>query len=190
MSQQLLEMLLKADGLQPRDARVISTGQDWTRRTMLLDAGQMDALISEEPFATWLLQQDKVYFLLNLADPDSSRHIPGSWALHAAVATRPDVIANDPEKVKRLVNAVRRSLRWIAAHTPEEVVDSLGITRAEEKAMILLCLRKYPRLYSPDGAFSNRQIQETDRFFHASTPEASSVRMEDLINDQWAGRKE
>lgn len=190
MSQQLLEMLLKADGLQPREARVISTGQDWTRRAMLLDSGQMDAIVSEEPFATWLLQQEKVFFLRNLADPDSNRDIAGSRALHATLATRPDVIANEPEKVRRLVNAVRRSLRWIAEHTPEEVVEQLAGLSEEEKGLIRVCLRKYPRLFSRDGAFSNLQIAETNQFFHAGSPEATAVRMENLINDQWAGRKE
>ncbi|MBF0164928.1 MAG: ABC transporter substrate-binding protein [Magnetococcales bacterium] len=190
MSQQLLEMLLKSDGLQPREARVISSGQDWRRRAMLLDSGQMDAIVSEEPFATWLLQQEKVFFLRNLADPDSNRDIAGSRVLHVTVATRPDVIAHEPEKVKRLVNAVRRSLRWIAEHTPEEVVERLGITNDEEKGLIQLCLRTYPRLFSRDGAFSNLQIKETNQFFHAGGPETSAVRMEDLINDQWAGRKE
>ncbi|MEO5346937.1 MAG: ABC transporter substrate-binding protein [Magnetococcus sp. YQC-9] len=190
LSQQVIEMLLQADGLQPRDARVISTGQDWTRRAKLLESGQVDAIVAEEPFASWMLQQDKVFFLLNLADPTPKQPIVGAGVLHAALATRPDVIANEPEKVKRLVRAVQRSLRWIAEHSPEELVERLAITQPEQREPLLLCLKKYPRLFSRDGAFSNHQIEETNRFFHTSTPDASSIRMEELINDQWAGRKE
>ncbi|MBF0212445.1 MAG: ABC transporter substrate-binding protein [Magnetococcales bacterium] len=190
VAQQLLELLLRSDGLQPRDARVISTGQEWGKRQTMLDSGQVDAIVSEEPFASSMQAQGKVFFLVNLAEPETTRHIPGAQVLHAALATRPDVIANDPEKVKRVVNALRRSLRWIADHTPEELADRLGVTQPEERSHLLLCLRKYPRLFSRDGAFSRRQIDETNRFFHASTPEATAIRMEDLINDRWAGRKE
>ncbi|MBF0627171.1 MAG: ABC transporter substrate-binding protein [Magnetococcales bacterium] len=190
VAQQLLELLLRSDGLQPRDARVISTGQEWAKRTAMLDAGQVDAIVSEEPFASSLLAQGKVFFLVNLAEPETTRHIIGAQVLHAALATRPDVVAQEPEKVKRLVAALGRSLRWIAGHTPEELVERLGVNDADERAQILLCLHKYPRLFSKDGAFSQKQIDETNRFFHASTPEATAIRMEDLINDRWAGRKE
>lgn len=190
VAQQLLELLLRSDGLDPKEARVISTGQEWSKRTAMLDSGQVDAIVSEEPFASALLAAGKVFFLVNLAEPETTRHIPGAQVLHAALATRPEVALNDPEKVRKVVNALRRSLRWIAEHSPEEIVDRLNITQPEERSHLLLCLKKYPRLFSRDGAFSRKQIGETNRFFHASTPDAASVRMEDLINDRWAGRKE
>lgn len=190
VAQQLLELLLQADGLQAREARVISTGQDWAKRTAMLDAGQVDAIVSEEPFASTLLAAGKVFFLVNLAEPDTTHHIPGTNVLHAALATRPDVVANDPEKVRRLVNALRRALRWIATHTPEALIEQLKITDAQERENLLLCLKKYPRLFSQDAKFSNQQIKETNLFFHTVTPEAQIVHMEDLIDDRWVGRKE
>ncbi|MBF0614533.1 MAG: ABC transporter substrate-binding protein [Magnetococcales bacterium] len=190
VAQQLLELLLRSDGLQPHDARVISTGQEWNKRIAMLNSGQVDAIMSEEPFASTLLTQNKVFFLANLAEPESTRHIPGARVLHAALATRPDVVQREPDKVKRVVAALQRSLRWIATHTPEELLDRLALLPSEEQTQLLLCLKKYPRLFSPDGAFSQKQITETNRFFHAGNPETLHIRMEDLINAQWAGRKE
>ncbi|MBF0294221.1 MAG: ABC transporter substrate-binding protein [Magnetococcales bacterium] len=190
VAQQLLELLLRSDGLSPREVRVISSGQEWAKRTAMLDSGQVDAIVSEEPFASTLLGAGKVFFLVNLAEPESTNNIAGANVLHAVLATRPDVAANEPEKVRRLVAAVRRALQWIASHSPEELVEQLRIADEPEKQYLLTCLRKYPRLFSNDGRFSNRQIAETNTFFHTSTPEAKGVRMEDLINDQWAGRKE
>ncbi|MEI6413417.1 MAG: ABC transporter substrate-binding protein, partial [Pseudomonadota bacterium] len=189
VAQQLLELLLQADGLQAQDARVISTGQNWIKRTAMLDSGQVDAIVAEEPFASTLLAAGKVFFLVNLAEPDTTHHIPGTKFLHAALVTRPDVLAKDPEKVRRLINALRRSLQWIASHTPLELVDRLQITEILERENILLCLKKYPRLFSQDAQFSNQQIEETNRFFHTVTPELQTIRMEDLINNQWVGRK-
>ncbi|MBF0340677.1 MAG: ABC transporter substrate-binding protein [Magnetococcales bacterium] len=190
VSQQLLELLLATDGLKPRDVRMISSGQEWDKRTAMLESGQVDAIVSEEPFASVLLAQGKVFFLVNLGEPETTRHIPGARVLHAALATRPDVVAQEPEKIRRLVKALRRTLVWITEHSPEELVERLGVTHPEERQHLLLCLKKYPRMFSRDGAFSKEQIAQTNLFFHTSTPEATSIRMEDLINDQWAGRKE
>ncbi|MBF0427383.1 MAG: ABC transporter substrate-binding protein [Magnetococcales bacterium] len=190
VAQQLLELLLQSDGVQPRDARVISTGQNWDKRIAMLESGQVDAIVSEEPFASTLLAEGKVFFLVNLADPNPAHPIPGTQVLHAALATRPDVIANDPEKVKRLINALRRSLQWIADHSPEALVAQLNITDLREKESILFCLKKYSRLFSRDGRFSKKQIEETNRFFHTASPETTTITMESLINDQWVGRKE
>lgn len=190
VAQQLLELLLKSDGLQPTEARVISTGQNWEKRAHMLDSGQVDAIVSEEPFASTMLATNKVFFLVNLAEPETTPRIPGTQVLHAALATRPDVVAKDPDKIKRLVNALRRSLHWIANHTPQELIDQLKIRDPKEKEYALLCLQKYPNLFSKDAKFSWQQIKETNIFFHAVNPEAETVRMEDLINDQWVGSKE
>ncbi len=186
---QLLELLLSANGLQPYDVRIISSGQDWAKRTKLFDSGQMDAMISEEPFASYLHAKDKAYFLFNPDQPDPAHSIAGIHFLHATLTTRPDVIATQPDKINRLVKALRRSMQWIATHTPEELVEQLQITNQQEKADILLCLQKYPRLFSQDGKFSERQIAETNRFFHSGDPEHTNINMESLINDHWVGRK-
>lgn len=190
VAQQLIKLLLEADGLQSQDARIISSGQDWDKRAALLESGQIDALISEEPFASSLQAAGKVFFLFNPSEPNPTQKIPGIHFLHATLATRPDVVDNNPEKIKRMVKALHRSLRWIATHSAFELVEQLGITDVQEKENILLSLKKYPRLFSQDGKFSNRQIQETNRFFHHGAPEATHINMEELINDQWIGRKE
>lgn len=189
-AQQLIELLLAADGINPHEARVVSTGQKWEERALLLESGKVDAIVAEEPFASTLLQQGKVFFLANLAEPETTRAIAGANFLHAALATRADVVANQADTVERLVKSIRRSLAWIAGHSPQDVVERLGVTDPREKEGILLGLSKYPRLFSQDGKFSRRQIEGTNQFFHAVNPHAAAIRMEDLIDDRWVGRKE
>ncbi|MBF0285148.1 MAG: ABC transporter substrate-binding protein [Magnetococcales bacterium] len=184
-AQQLIELLLHSDGLQSEDARIISTGQEWDKRRFMLDSGKVDAIVSEEPFASILEEEGKVFFLVNLARPETTGGIAGAHFLHAALATRPDVLAREPEKVRRMVNALRRSLRWIAEHSPEELAERLEIPDAEEEAQVLLSLKKYPRLFSRDGQFTQELIDETNRFFHSANPEAATIRAESLFDPQW-----
>lgn len=189
--QQLLEILLQSDGLSPRLVRIVPAGLSWADQSALIDSGMVDAIMSTEPFASRLLAQNKVFFLANLADPDTAARIPGTGLLHATLATRAELIAGDPQKAEKMVRVMRRTLQWIASHTPEALVEKLDIRDKAERAALLECLKKYPRLYSKDGRFSGTQLVETERFFRASAagdPAAQALKAESVITDRWAGR--
>lgn len=192
-SQQLAEMLLKSAGVPLDAVRLVPVGQSWEQQSAVLSTGTVDAIMGDEPFASRLLAQRRVYFLLNLADPGVAKHIPGSGFLHAALATRPEVVEKEPRKAEKMVAILRRTLQWVASHSPEQVVEALDIKDAEEKTTLLAALRKYRRLYSPDGRLSGKQLRETELFFHQASEgnaAAHGVRVESLVFDKWAGRKE
>ncbi len=192
-SHQLLEILLQTDGLDPRQVRILPAGLNWPEQSALIDSGIADAVMGTEPFASRLRAENKVYFLANLADPVTVARVPGAGFLHATLATRADLIAGDPQKVEKMVRIMRRTLQWIDAHTPEELVEKLDIRDKTEKAALLQCLKKYQRLYSKDGRFSGRQLRETERFFRATaagSPAAQSLKAESVVTDKWAGRSE
>ncbi len=191
-SQQLAELLLQNAGIPKDEMRLTAAGQSWIEQSSVLESGSADAIMGDEPFATRLLKENKVFWLANLADPATSKKIPGAGFLHAALSTRSDMIKNQPAKVDAMVRAVRRTLMWMASHKPEEIVAKLDLRNPEERASLIESLRKYSRLYSPDGKFSTRQLQETEHFFHTTTgdnPAAKALRIESMIDDRWSGRK-
>ena len=191
-SQQLAELLLKSNGVDPSEVRILPAGQSWVEQSSVIRTGAVDAIMGDEPFASRLLAEKKVFFLLNLSDPSAIRQTPGAGFLHAALATRSDLIARQPEKVAKMVAVVRRTLAWIAAKTPQEIVAALGITDKTERDALLSSLKKYKRLYSTDAKFSTHQLHETETFFRASSgtdPAAAAVKIEDMVKDSWAGRK-
>jgi NitT/TauT family transport system substrate-binding protein len=192
-SQQLAELLLKSDGADLDSVRIVPAGQSWIEQSSLLISGMADAVMGDEPFASRLAADGKVFFLANLAEAGTSSKIPGANFLHATLETRSDVIREQPKKVAKMVRMMKTSLKWIADHTPEEVVDKLGVTDPEERASLLMALHKYPRAFSKDGEFSSRQLKETELFFrktNADNPNAQGLRIESIINDKWAGRKQ
>ncbi|MGE5468598.1 MAG: ABC transporter substrate-binding protein [Ignavibacteria bacterium] len=192
-SQQLAELLLKSDGVSLETVRIVPAGQSWVEQSSLLVSGTADAVMGDEPFASRLARQGKAFFLANLADPATTRHIAGANFLHAALETRRDVIAESPQKVAKMVRMLKKSLAWIAAHKPEEVVQKLGVTDQEEYQSLVLALRKYPRAFSRDGKFSTAQLKETQAFFHKTSEgnaKAQALAIESIIDDRWAGRRE
>ena len=190
-SQQLAELLLKSGGVALDTVRIVPAGQSWEEQSSLMISGVADAVMGDEPFATRLLADNKVFFLANLAEPETVKNIPGTNFLHAALGTRGDVLKNSPRKVEKMVVMLRKTLQWMARHTPEEIVDKLGVTNPEERDSLLVSLRKYPRAFSKEGKFSTLQLKDTELFFHASSegiPQAQALRIESMVDDRWAGR--
>lgn len=191
-SHQLAELLLKSDGVPLNAVRFVPTGLSWEEQSSLVISGQADAILGGEPFASRLLADNRVFFLAHLAEPETVRGLKGTRFLHAALVTRSDMIAKEPEKVSKMVRMVKKSLAWIASHTPEQVVDALGVKDADERAALLLSLRKYPQAFSRDGKFSTSQIKDTEIFFRSSLEmgeAGQSLSVEQMLDDRWAGRK-
>lgn len=189
-SQQLAELILKNDGVASHQVRIVAAGQNWDEQSSMIRSRSADAILGDEPFASRLADAGEVFFLVNLANPDDTAKIPGAGFLHAALETRGDILRDAPHKAEKMVATIRRTLQWIASHTPEQIVDALEIVDAEARAALLKSLRRYPRLYSPDGKFSAHQLHETDRFFAATEGQAARrVTLESMSDARWAGRK-
>lgn len=190
-SQQLAELLLKSGGVPLDAVRIVPAGQSWVEQSSLMISGAADAVMGDEPFASRLLADNKVFFLANLAEPETVKNIPGTHFLHAAVETRSDLIRDSPQKVEKMVAMLRKTLQWMASHKPEEIVDKLGVADPEERESLLVSLRKYPRTFTHDGKFSTSQLKETEYFFRAASegnPLAQALGIESMVDDRWTGR--
>lgn len=192
-SQQLAELVLRNAGVQSHQVRLLAAGQSWEEQSSLIRSATVDAIMGDEPFASRLRSRGEVFFLVNLADPATAAAIPGAGFLHAAVETRADLLADEPDKVAAMVRMLRRTLAWIAGHTAAELVQALGLAGTEEGTHLQTALESYDRLYSRDGAFSTRQLAQTDRFFRTTVggnPRLADFSLEAMVDDRWAGRKE
>ncbi|MEO5347814.1 MAG: ABC transporter substrate-binding protein [Magnetococcus sp. YQC-9] len=190
-SQQLLELLLRSDGVSPDAVRIVPAGQSWVEQSSLIKSATADAVMGDEPFASRLLIEGQVFFLANLAEPASVAGLKEANFLHAALETRSDVIAEEPEKVAKMVRMLKKSLAWITSHPPDEVLEKLKIRDPEERDALKLALEKYPHAFKADGRFSTAQLASTEAFFKRGVEgdtKAASLTIESMVNDHWAGR--
>jgi NitT/TauT family transport system substrate-binding protein len=192
-SHQLLELMLKQAGISMDDVRVVPVGQRWASETAMLKQGDVDAVMGDEPHAMRMAAERIAFPLVHLGDPKVSAALPGGAFLRGALIGRADLLDKDGRKAEVMVRILRRTLQWLAEHTPEEIVVRSGFEDPAVNRHFLTVLRKYPRQYSKDGSFSTRQLRETEVFFHVSQgddPAARALRVEDMVVDRWAGRKE
>jgi NitT/TauT family transport system substrate-binding protein len=191
-SHQVLELILRRGGVPPDSYRTVTVGRRWESESMMLKTGAVDALIADEPHASKMIEEKVAFSLLHLGNPETRRLYAGAGFLRGALIGRSDKKDAEPEKYQTMVKIIQRTLKWISEHSPEEVTDSLGITNPDEKQRMIKLLKSQPRQFSKDGKFSNQQLAETDIFFIDSqkgNTAAESFRIESMIVDHWAGRK-
>jgi NitT/TauT family transport system substrate-binding protein len=189
ISHQMAELLLKSDGLSPAQMRITAAGQSWEEQSAKLRSKAADAILGFEPFASRLVDAGLAYELFNLGDPTDAARVPGAGLLQATLFSRSDVLQQNPQKAEKMVAVLRRTLQWIADHSPEELVATLGMSNDEARGWLLKLLKRYPRLHSRDGKFSARQMDETAQFYAATEGARWPVALEDIVDSRWAGRK-
>lgn len=192
-SHQLLELVLTRSGVESTAVRTVSVGQRWQSESAMLAAGDADAVMGDEPYAMRMEDEKTAFVLLHLGKPEHTKDIPGAGFLRAAVIARSDQIERGPRKAETMVRIIKRVLAWLARTPPETIVKTAGLAGTTEGNYMLKVLKKYPRQYSTDGMFSTRQLHETETFFQAAqahNPAARSLKIEDMVVDRWAGRKE
>jgi ABC-type nitrate/sulfonate/bicarbonate transport system substrate-binding protein len=196
-SRQLVEFMLMRAGIEPDSVNYLPAGQSYEEQRAALASGAIDALMGEEPFSTRLKEEGLIYILADLNDASAARQALGGPFLYVQIATRGSVLAQQPEKVKRMVAIMRRTLQWVALHNSDEIARALGDNnRGNDPATLRTNSTLIARLkpaFSPDGVFRREEVTTVERFFQSvfsDDPKARSLRMTDLIDARYAGWKE
>lgn len=188
--QQIAEYLLSRSNIDLDEVNFAPAGTNEADYHAALVSGVVDAVMSQEPFASQLEMQGVAYRLVDLHDPAMARRWLGGPYLFTQLTTSVALIEQEPEKARRLVKAVRIALEWIQRHNAAQIADALR-PAPEARPALLRFLEKNKHVYHPSGAFSDEQIRTTERFFHAVAgvdPGATQVRLADLVNARWARR--
>jgi NitT/TauT family transport system substrate-binding protein len=188
---QLMELLLHGVGVSSDKVRFVAQGSDWSSVSSAYRSGAIDAGLVDEPFATRLVAENLAYPIFNSINRDDQRRVAGAGFLRVALHGLRDRIEAQPLGAERMVRTMQQALRWMATHTPEQVVDQLALAGDARESMLTV-LRKNPRQYSRDGRFSTAQLRETEIFFRAGNPDnaaAQRLAIDSMIIDRWAGRK-
>lgn len=192
-SQQVLELMFRRGGVPQGSYRVIGIGRRWESESLMLKSGAVDAVIGDEPHATHMVTNKIAFPLVHLGDPAMARQYAGAGFLRGALIGRTDKLEKDTAKAETMIRIIKRTLAWIATHTPQEFASALEINDPDEREKLIAVLKKYPRQYSKDGAFSNKQLRETEIFFidsQAGNAEAEHFRIDTMIDSRWAGTKD
>lgn len=190
-AQQMAEYILLKSGVGLNQVNFVASGQNFEAYKAALVSGAIDALIANEPSASRLEDEHLAFRLVDLHDPATSHKYMGDLFLYTHLSCRETTLHQQPEKVQRMVAALRRSLQWISLNAAQDISAALLAKDSPEQVELTRVLSKQKRMFSSDAQFSDRQLHAVEAFLAAIEPGPRRAPgwLEGFIDDRWAGRK-
>lgn len=187
--QTVLEMWLSTHGIRATDVRWVHTNQNLDGMLGGLSSGVVDAVFCEEPLAGTLVRKKIGLRLANMADPNAPGRAPWARHLRAVLAAPREILEHHPRRAQLMVAMLQRSLRWVQASKPEDIVVKLGIQDPDLARDLSDPIRRIPNLFSRDGRFRPDEVAASQAFLAATgTVLPPGVTVQGLIDDRWVGR--
>jgi NitT/TauT family transport system substrate-binding protein len=174
-----LKYILKKNGVDPNSVGVIGIGLEATA-IAAMEQGTVDAAIMLDPAITLLQGKNKdLKILSDTRTQKDTLDVFGGEYPGGALYTRSDWIAKHEKEIQGLTNAIVATLKWLASHTPEEVMakmpdDLVG----PDKALYLAALKNTMPMYSATGRMDPNGAQAVLAVFSQSVPEIAKANID------------
>lgn len=162
--QLLAEHWVRSHGVRPQEVRWVPITQNYEGVHGALAGEVADAVFCEEPNSSSLVREGLGVQVASLYDPTSPVRLAGSSHIRAVLTAAPATLEARPEASRKMVQMLRRSLKWIQGAPREQIPLRLGIADAAQRADIVHALGRLPDFYSRDGRFDEAELESTRRF--------------------------
>jgi NitT/TauT family transport system substrate-binding protein len=174
-----LKYLLNQNGVDPNAVAVIGIGLDQTA-VAAMEQGTVDAAVMLDPATT--LVQGKFTDVRILSDTRTQKDTLAVFAGEypgGALYSRADWVAKHPKETQALTGAIIATLRWIHAHSAEEVMakmpdDLVG----PDKTLYLAALKNTIPMYSTTGRMDPKGADAVLAVFSQSVPEIAKANID------------
>ncbi len=156
----LLTYLLKTQGnLEPeKDYKFVAVGS--STMAAALDKGDVAAAMNSDPFITQYVNANKGFVFADLRKEDETTKLLGGVYQFTGAVTRVDVIQQKPDVVQRVVNALVRADRFIAATASKDIAARLPKTvTGEDIDTYVKTLDAAKQYLSKDGITDKAGVQ-------------------------------
>ena len=166
--------MLKA-GLKPTDASFIGVGGG-ASAVAAMKKGEIDAISHLDPVISKLQADGDISILIDTRTEAGTRALFGGANPAAVVYTRNDFIEKNPESVQKIVNAFFKSLKWLAAATPEDVAANVPEEYfLGDKPLYVAAVKNSLESYSRTGIIAAEGMKSVDDMLKALDPEMASA---------------
>jgi NitT/TauT family transport system substrate-binding protein len=172
-AQWFINYLASMRGIRPDALKITAVGMP-ASAVAALERGTIDVWTAFEPGLTrFLSRHPQASILADARSPDALNRLIGAPAYPGGVLySTAGWLERFPDRARRLAASLRASLRWIQAHTPEEIMDKVPQSyTGEERTLYLQALRNLYALYSPDGSMPPSGPETVFKVLATSLPE-------------------
>jgi sulfonate transport system substrate-binding protein len=174
-----LKYMLAKNGVDPNSIGVIGIGLEATA-IAAMEQGTVDAAIMLDPAITLLQGKNKdLKILSDTRTQKDTLAVFGGEYPGGALYTRSDWIAKHEKETQGLANAIVATLKWIAAHSPEEIRAKMADELiGPDKALYLAALKNTIPMYSTTGRMDPNGAQAVLAVFSQSVPEIAKANID------------
>ncbi|MBV9239744.1 MAG: ABC transporter substrate-binding protein [Xanthobacteraceae bacterium] len=174
-----LKYLLSKNGVDPNSVAVIGIGLEATA-VAAMEQGTVDAAVMLDPAITLLQGKNKdLKILSDTRTQKDTVDVFGGEYPGGALYSRSDWITRHEKETQALTNAIVATLKWLASHSPEEVMakmpdDLVGA----DKALYLAALKNTMPMYSTTGRMDPKGAEAVLAVFSQSVPEVAKAHID------------
>jgi NitT/TauT family transport system substrate-binding protein len=174
-----LKYMLAKNGVDPNSIGVIGIGLEATA-IAAMEQGTVDAAIMLDPAITLLQGRNKdLKILSDTRTQKDTLAVFGGEYPGGALYTRSDWIAKHEKETQGLASAIVATLKWIAAHSPEEIMAKMPDELVgPDKALYLAALKNTIPMYSTTGRMDPKGAQAVLAVFSQSVPEIAKANID------------
>ncbi len=145
--------MLVRSGLKPDDAAFVGIGVTSTA-VAAARRGEIDALVSSDPMISLMQSESLVRIAADTRTAEGTQAVYGGPYPGGVVYTTPAFFERNPAAVQAVVSAFVRALKWMGAHSPEEIANVMPPEYAlGNKEVYVRALTASRGMYSRDGRF-------------------------------------
>ena len=145
----LLDYMLKRNGVDPKDVKIIAVGL--STLPPALEGGRIVAGMAGEPFFSRLVTKGTAFSMGNMSSLKETQAILGGEYAFSGAITRPDVIQKRPQIVQKVVTALVKASYFIQTKTPEEIVAAIPQDLVGDHAQYVETLKTSREIFAPNG---------------------------------------
>src|SRR3954470_5969109 len=174
-----LKYLLSKNGVDPNAIGVIGVGLA-AAAGAAMEQGSVDAAVMLDPAVTLLQGKNKdLKILSDTRTQHDTMEVFGGEYPGGALYTRSDWIAKHEKETQALTNAIVATLRWLHAHTPEEIMAKMPEDMVGgDKALYLAALKNTIPMYSTTGRMDPKGAQAVLAVFSQSSPDVAKANID------------
>ena len=148
----VLYMMAQA-GLKPDDAVFIGTGSGGTV-VAAVQHGEVDGVSNADPMITKLDREGAIRIVADTRTLEGTTKVYGGPYPAATLYTPASFIEKNPNTVQALVTALVRGLKWIQAHSADDIAKMMPEEyMLGDKPLFVEAIKANHAAYSPDGRF-------------------------------------
>ena len=174
-----LKYLLSKNGVDPNNVAVIGIGLEATA-VAAMEQGTVDAAVMLDPTITLLQGKNKdLRILSDTRTQKDTIDVFGGEYPGGALYSRSDWIARHEKETQALTNAIVATLKWLASHSPEEVMAKMpDDVVGADKTLYLAALKNTMPMYSTTGRMDPKGAEAVLAVFSQSVPEIAKAHID------------